>query len=99
MRIDSMDFGILLQMYQWAPTMIELDTDTPKRVYRLSRAGLCRCDTPGMHPGQPRCWSLLPLGTSLVERIDAEQGQAWRKRGWAYEWSKVAQAKAQEGGG
>ena len=88
MKIDSVDFGILFTMYHWAPTMTELRTDRPERVYRLSRAGFCRCDRPGDHPGQPRCWALLPRGTRLVEKVDAEQGQAWRDRGWHTEWKR-----------
>ena len=86
MIIDSRDFGLLLGMYDDAPTMTELGRNNSQRVYRLSRANLCRCDKPGDHPGQPRCWSLDPAGTHLVEAVDAEYGSLWRQRGWQIDW-------------
>jgi hypothetical protein len=87
MIIDRSDFGLLLGMYDDAPTMYELGHNNKKRVYRLSRAGLCMCDKPSIHPGQPRCWSLTPTGTSLVETVDEEYGNLWRLRGWEIRYS------------
>lgn len=56
-----------------------------RRLYRLSRHGLCACDLPGMHPGQPRCWSLSPEGEKIVERADEV---FWDKPGYVYEYQK-----------
>lgn len=86
MKIDGTDLGLLLDMYHWAPTMTELGDNNKKRVYRLSRANLCMCDMPGMHPGEPRCWSLTPKGENLVELID--DTEIWQRRRWEYEVPK-----------
>lgn len=83
MKIDSSDVNLIIQMYQWAPTITELGTNNRKRLYRLCRAGLCRCDHPGQHPFQPICWSLLPAGTALMDKIDAEYGQQWKSPRWS----------------
>lgn len=90
MKIDSTDFGILIQMYQWAPTMCEELGDKRQRVYRLSKAGLCRCDLPGQHPGEPRCWSLTQPGQALIDHIDGEYADSWRARGWSFEFNASA---------
>lgn len=85
MRIDSKDFAILMQMYFTRPTTYEMGSsrDTKRRIYRLSRNELCSCDGPDR---PPRRWALSLQGTAFVERIDAEQGQAWRDANWHTEW-------------
>ena len=85
MKLTSIDFGLLVTMYFYAPTIDELGKQNKECVYRLSRAQFCMCDTPGQHPGQPRCWSLTQSGQALVDHIDQTQGQAWRDPQWSIE--------------
>lgn len=94
MKLTSLDFGLLIAMYFYAPTIDELGPQNKRQVYRLSRAQLCMCDKPGQHPGQPRCWSLTQSGQALVDHIDQAQGQAWRDPQWSIKinlrnWVKV----------
>lgn len=76
--LDRRDFEFMRDMYLWAPCMGEFTggvkgTGIEERIYRLSRLGLCACDRPGMHPGEPLCWSLSPEGEMAVEMADADR--------------------------
>jgi len=99
-KLDHHDIGILFEIYGHAPTFIEINyrfrssrrhravnlPDVKRRLYRLSRHGLCACDLPGMHPGQPRCWSLSPEGERVVEECDREW---WDRPEFSYEYTRM----------
>ena len=99
-KLDHHDIGILFEIYGHAPTFIEINyrfrssrrhravnlPDVKRRLYRLSRHGLCACDLPGMHPGQPRCWSLSPEGERVVEECDRKW---WDRPEFVYEYRRV----------
>jgi hypothetical protein len=81
LKMDKHDVELLRIMYGYAPTFDEIfgwkkdrarwqKNDIRAKLYRLSKNRLCACDKPGMHPGQPRCWSLSPRGEFVVESVD-----------------------------
>lgn len=101
LKLTRYDAAILCAMYGYAPTRSEIEADIAdryrgrsggmklrefkRRLYRLSRHGLCGGDTPDMHPGQPICWSLSPAGGFIVEAVD---GTDWDNDDFVYEYVK-----------
>jgi hypothetical protein len=84
--LDGTDIALLRKMYFDAPTIDEFREQkerAQRRLYTLSRLGLCRGDTAGMHPGQPRCWSLSPEGERVVEESEQDP---WDEADYLYEY-------------
>jgi hypothetical protein len=79
-------------MYDHAPDFEQIaweirsnrQVDTRKRLYRLSRHGLCTCE---MHPGEFRCWSLSPEGARVVEECDEDGRWHWQDD-FVYEYTR-----------
>ncbi len=82
MKLDSKDIGVLVELYCQGCRSIELEGNTEenrRRLYRMSRAGLCGC-TPqqGWGGHTDPIWGISDKGEDAIALAERDGAGAWR---------------------